>query len=297
MFRTVLTSLLAVLVLCGSAFAAEKTLIAAANPTWPPMEFLDENKNIIGYDRDIIAAIAEEIGMKSEFRNIAWDGIFASLESGQANVIASCVTITDKRKKAYVFSDPYYEVHQAVVVAKDSAIKKPEDLKGLKLRVTPDKMRLDTFKLLGAALNGFKHRGAEFERACRGGNDRGGAVAGAGFIIVINLDGNGGVSIAQVALLFISGGYRRLGLIVVAAARRKERAQLRKGIGINLIPAAFGKLLHPDLYLLAARKGIEKPLKVARNEYIHRGRNGGEKFAVAVINACCEEIREHGVAV
>ena len=151
MFRTVLTSLLAVLVLCGSAFAAEKTLIAAANPTWPPMEFLDENKNIIGYDRDIIAAIAEEIGMKSEFRNIAWDGIFASLESGQANVIASCVTITDKRKKAYVFSDPYYEVHQAVVVAKDSAIKKPEDLKGLKLRVTPDKMRLDTFKLLGAA--------------------------------------------------------------------------------------------------------------------------------------------------
>lgn len=112
MFRTVLTSLLAVLVLCGSAFAAEKTLIAAANPTWPPMEFLDENKNIIGYDRDIIAAIAEEIGMKSEFRNIAWDGIFASLESGQANVIASCVTITDKRKNAYVFSDPYYEVHR-----------------------------------------------------------------------------------------------------------------------------------------------------------------------------------------
>ena len=105
------------------------------------------------------------------------------------------------------------------------------------------------------------------------------------------------MSIAQVALLFISGGYRRLGLIVVAASRRKERAQLRKGIGINLIPAAFGKLLHPALYLLAARKGVEKPLKVARNEYIHRGRNGGEKFAVAVINACCEEIREHGVAV
>ena len=46
MFRTVLTSLLAVLVLCGSAFAAEKTLIAAANPTWPPMEFLDENKAV-----------------------------------------------------------------------------------------------------------------------------------------------------------------------------------------------------------------------------------------------------------
>ena len=130
MFRTVLTSLLAVLVLCGSAFAAEKTLIAAANPTWPPMEFLDENKNIIGYDRDIIAAIAEEIGMKSEFRNIAWDGIFASLESGQANVIASCVTITDKRKKAMLFTEPYYELHQAVVLPLGKEIKNLEELAG-----------------------------------------------------------------------------------------------------------------------------------------------------------------------
>ena len=47
----------------------------------------------VGEHIRVIAAIAEEIGMKSEFRNIAWDGIFASLESGQANVIASCVTI------------------------------------------------------------------------------------------------------------------------------------------------------------------------------------------------------------
>ena len=130
MFRTVLTSLLAVLVLCGSAFAAEKTLIAAANPTWPPMEFLDENKNIIGYDRDIIAAIAEEIGMKSEFRNIAWDGIFASLESGQANVIASCVTITDKRKEAVDFSEPYFLAHQLILTSSNLQIKSLKDLEG-----------------------------------------------------------------------------------------------------------------------------------------------------------------------
>lgn len=153
MFRTVLTSLLLALVLCGSAFAADKTLTAAANPTWPPMEFLDENKNIIGYDRDIIAAIAEELGMKSEFRNIAWDGIFASLESGQANVIASCVTITDKRKKAYVFSDPYYEVHQAVVVAKNADIKKPEDLKGKKVGVQIGTTAIEALRKMNVAID------------------------------------------------------------------------------------------------------------------------------------------------
>lgn len=130
MFRTLAATCLCVLLLAGSALAATKTLVVASNPTWPPMEFLDDNKNIIGYDRDIMTAIAEELGMKAEFRNIAWDGIFASLESGQANAIASCVTITDKRKKAYVFSDPYYEVHQAIVVAKDSKIASSGDLKG-----------------------------------------------------------------------------------------------------------------------------------------------------------------------
>mgnify|MGYP000541529061 CR=1 FL=1 len=133
MFRTVLTSLLAVLVLCGSAFAAEKTLIAAANPTWPPMEFLDENKNIIGYDRDIIAEIAEEIGLKSEFRNIAWDGIFGGVATGQYDIVASSVTITPEREKQFDFSAPYYEVVQAVVLPAGKSIKTLADLKGKKV--------------------------------------------------------------------------------------------------------------------------------------------------------------------
>ena len=77
--------------------------------------------------------ISEELGMKSEFRNIAWDGIFASLESGQANVIASCVTITEKRKKAMGFSDPYCEIRQAVVVPVGVDIKTLKELDGKKV--------------------------------------------------------------------------------------------------------------------------------------------------------------------
>ena len=129
MFRTVFSSLLALLILACPALA-DKTLVVASNPTWPPMEFLDEDKNIIGYDRDIMEAIAKEMGLSLTFRNTAWDGIFATLESDQTQIIASCVTITEKRKKNYIFSDPYYEVHQALVVAKDSSISKPADLKG-----------------------------------------------------------------------------------------------------------------------------------------------------------------------
>ncbi len=130
MFRTVFSSLLALFLFASPVLAEDKTLVVASNPTWPPMEFLDEDKNIIGYDRDIMEAIAKEVGLSLTFRNTAWDGIFATLESDQTQIIASCVTITEKRKKNYIFSDPYYEVRQALVVAKDSSISKPEDLKG-----------------------------------------------------------------------------------------------------------------------------------------------------------------------
>ncbi|MEG2140867.1 MAG: basic amino acid ABC transporter substrate-binding protein [Bilophila sp.] len=130
MFRSIVLSLVAVMTLASPVFADEKPLVIASNPTWPPMEFLDENKQIIGYDRDIMQAIADEVGLQVTFRNTPWDGIFATLESGQTGIIASCVTITDKRKKSYLFSEPYYEVRQALVVAKDSSITKPEDLEG-----------------------------------------------------------------------------------------------------------------------------------------------------------------------
>lgn len=128
------TFLLSMMLFAGSATAADK-IVAASNPTWPPMELLDDNRNIIGYDFDILNAIAQELGMELEFKNVAWDGIFATLEAGQTDVIASCVTITDKRKQGYLFSEPYYEVRQAVVVGKDAAISKPEDLKDKRVGV------------------------------------------------------------------------------------------------------------------------------------------------------------------
>lgn len=139
----------ALMVLSGTAMAEDKVLRVASNPTWPPMEFLDENKQIIGYDRDIINAIAEEAGFKVEMRNTAWDGIFASLESGQSDIIGSCVTITEPRKKNYLFSDPYYEVRQALVVAKGSSISKPEDLKGKTIGVQIGTTAVEALRKMG----------------------------------------------------------------------------------------------------------------------------------------------------
>jgi len=132
MIRSCCAALLGLFLFASSAFAAEKELIVASDATWPPLEMLDAEKNVVGYSIDYLKAVAKEAGLPVTFRNTAWDGIFAALESRQADIIASSVTITDRRKKAMGFTEPYCEIRQAVVVPVGSSIKGLEDLKGLK---------------------------------------------------------------------------------------------------------------------------------------------------------------------
>ena len=60
--RFLMAALLVPALFCSSAIAAEKISVAC-NPTWPPMELLDDNKQIVGFDVDMIHAICKEVGM------------------------------------------------------------------------------------------------------------------------------------------------------------------------------------------------------------------------------------------
>jgi polar amino acid transport system substrate-binding protein len=124
-------ALFAVLFFAGSAFAEQKTFVVAHDATWPPMEFIDqETKQVIGFSVDYMNAVAKEANFNIVSRNVAWDGIFAGLENGNYNIIASSVTITEERAKQYDFSIPYYVVRQAVVMHKDATATSVDDLKG-----------------------------------------------------------------------------------------------------------------------------------------------------------------------
>lgn len=111
---------------------APKKIVVATDATWPPAEFIDEKtKEIVGFDIDLMKAIAQEVGLEVEFKNVAWDGIFAGLEAGEYDAIISSVTITEERKQKYDFSDPYFNAGQLIAVRIDNKdIKGPADLKG-----------------------------------------------------------------------------------------------------------------------------------------------------------------------
>ncbi|MDR1044730.1 MAG: basic amino acid ABC transporter substrate-binding protein [Candidatus Adiutrix sp.] len=107
-----------------------KTIKIAFDATWPPFEFVNENKEVTGFSVDYMKAAAIEGGYEVQVINAAWDGIFAGLVNKQYDAICSSVTITEERKKTMDFSTPYFTVRQAVITPKDSPVRVFDDLAG-----------------------------------------------------------------------------------------------------------------------------------------------------------------------
>jgi len=128
MLKKAVLLVIALTFLTGTAWA--KKIVIASDATWPPMEFVDAEKNIVGFDIDYMKAAAELGGYEIEIKNVAWDGIFAGLDAGKYDAVCSSVSITDERKKTMDFSTPYFKVRQALIVAKDSPEGCIEALKG-----------------------------------------------------------------------------------------------------------------------------------------------------------------------
>lgn len=103
---------------------------------YPPFEYYAEDgKTLLGFDAEMGRAVAAKLGLKAEFVDTAWDGIFAGLDTNKYDCIMSAVTITDERKVKYDFSDPYIGNGQSMVLTKDSKVtaKSPEELTGLRV--------------------------------------------------------------------------------------------------------------------------------------------------------------------
>ncbi len=118
----------------ATAPAKKTKLVIASDATWPPMEFVNENKEIVGFGPDMLKAISKATGVEIEIRNTAWDGIFAGLAAGDYDAISSSVTITDERKKEMDFTEPYCNAGQILVVQKSTTgVTTLADLKGKKV--------------------------------------------------------------------------------------------------------------------------------------------------------------------
>lgn len=113
----------------AKAAVTGNTYLVASNAAFAPFESVDPSGKIVGFDVDVLEAVAAKGGFKVRFVNTPWEGIFNTLNSGEAHIVASGVTITDVRKQSMDFSQPYFEAKQLIAVKPDSKAANFNDVK------------------------------------------------------------------------------------------------------------------------------------------------------------------------
>jgi polar amino acid transport system substrate-binding protein len=119
----------------ASAPAQAKVYVVGTDAAYAPFESQNEKGEIVGFDIDMLKAVAAKAGIEVKFVNTPWEGIFNALAQGDRDIVVSAVTITDERKGTMDFSQPYFDAQQLIAVRQDSKVAKFADLKKLKVGV------------------------------------------------------------------------------------------------------------------------------------------------------------------
>jgi polar amino acid transport system substrate-binding protein len=114
---------------------AAKVYTVGTDAAYAPFESQNEKGEIVGFDIDVLKAVAAKGGFEVKFVNTPWEGIFNALAQGDRDLVVSAVTITEERKQTMDFSDPYFDAQQLIAVKEGSKVNGFADLKKLKVGV------------------------------------------------------------------------------------------------------------------------------------------------------------------
>ena len=115
--------------------APAKVYVVGTDAAYAPFESQNEKAEIVGFDIEVVQAVAKKAGIEVKFVNTPWEGIFNALAQGDRDMVVSAVTITDERKQTMDFSAPYFDAQQLIAVKETSKVAKFADLKKLKVGV------------------------------------------------------------------------------------------------------------------------------------------------------------------
>jgi cystine transport system substrate-binding protein len=109
------------------------TIRVATEGTYAPFSFHDSanGNELTGYDVEVAKAVGAKIGMKVEFEETQFDGIFAGLEAKRFDMIANQIGVNPDRQAKYLFSTPYTYSNGVVITrADDTSVSSLADIAG-----------------------------------------------------------------------------------------------------------------------------------------------------------------------
>jgi len=137
--KKIVAILMAVLMLCSAAMAfsscAKEDKFVVGITYFEPMNYFNENNELVGFETEFAKAVCEKLGYTPEFVEIVWDSKETELNAGNIDCIWNGMTINDDRKATMGISNPYMENKQVLVVKAENADKysTAEGLKGAAL--------------------------------------------------------------------------------------------------------------------------------------------------------------------
>jgi ABC-type amino acid transport substrate-binding protein len=102
---------------------------------YAPFSFKDQDGKLVGFDVDLLDALAKKCGFTYKITPTEYDNLFMSISNGEYDIGMGQVCITDERKKKMDFTEPYAHAGLQFIVKKDSGITSIDQLKGKKIAV------------------------------------------------------------------------------------------------------------------------------------------------------------------
>jgi len=99
--------------------AAAKVYINGIDANFPPFAYVDKDGVPDGFDVKAVDWIAKEMGFQVKHQPMDWDGIIPSLVAKKIDMVASGMSITDKRREQVNFTIPYWKIAQVIVAPAD----------------------------------------------------------------------------------------------------------------------------------------------------------------------------------
>lgn len=117
--KTILLATTALALTAGTAFADAhmKTVRLGTEGAYPPYNFLDDNGEVAGFERELGDELCVRAELTCEWVTNDWDSIIPNLVSGNYDVIIAGMSITDERDEVIDFSDPYTQPDPSAFIA------------------------------------------------------------------------------------------------------------------------------------------------------------------------------------
>ena len=99
---------------------SSRKIVIGVDDEFPPICFRNEKNELVGFDIDLAKEAASRMGVDVEFKPIAWNKKREEITSGKIDMIWNGLDITEDRKEYMIFTKPYMDDRQIILVRKDS---------------------------------------------------------------------------------------------------------------------------------------------------------------------------------